>query len=65
MSIDIKRKNLELSRVQLARQEQELKIEERLEEIGRLQAMIDVQMKREQELKAEIAALSNKGEINE
>lgn len=60
--IDIKRKKLELSRVELARQEQELKIEEKTEEITRLQAMIQIQLNKETELKAEIAALSNKGE---
>ncbi len=61
-NIEIKRKKLELSRVELARQEQELKIEERLEEINRIKGTIDIQIKKEQELKAEIAALTTKGE---
>lgn len=61
-NMEIKRKKLELSRVELARQEQEFKIEERMEEIGRLKGMIDIQKNKETELKAEILALSNKGE---
>ena len=60
--MELKRKKLELSRVSLAREEQEFKIEERMEEIKRLQAMIEIQMKKEQELQAEITALMNKGE---
>lgn len=59
-AIEIKRKKLELSRVELARQEQEFKIEERMEEIGRLTAMIDIQKNKETELKAELSALNNK-----
>lgn len=62
MSIDLKRKKLELSRVQLAREEQELKIEERMEEIKRIEALIEIQKKKEDELTAEITALTNKGE---
>lgn len=60
-SIELKRKKLELSRVELARQEQEFKIEERMEEIGRLQSMIEIQTNKEQELKSEISALITKG----
>lgn len=60
-TIEIKRKKLELSRVQLAREEQELKIEERNEEITRLNAMITIQKNKEEELKAEIIILTNKG----
>lgn len=59
--IELKRKKLELSRVELARQEQELKIEERLDEIERLKSTIEIQIKKENELKAEITALQ-KGE---
>lgn len=62
MSLDIKRKKLELSRVEVARQEQEFKIEERMEEIKRLEAMIDIQKAKEKELKAELSALTIKGE---
>ncbi len=62
MTLEVKRKKLELSRVELAREEQELKIEEKMEEIGRLEALIAIQTKKENELKAEITALLNKGE---
>lgn len=62
MSIELKRKKLELSRVELARQEQELKIEEKMEEVKRLESMIEIQTNKENELKAEITALINKGE---
>ena len=55
--MELKRKKLELSRVSLAREEQEFKIEERMEEIKRLQAMIEIQMKKEQELQSEITDL--------
>lgn len=62
MSLELKRKELEISRVELARQELELKIEERMDEIHRLEKMIDIQKAKETELKAEIIALRNKGE---
>lgn len=63
MSIEIKRKKLELSRVELARLEQELKIEERMEEITRIKSTIQIQINKENELKAEITALEKqKGE---
>lgn len=62
MSIELKRKKLELSRVELARQEQEFKIEERMEEINRLKATIMLQENKENELRAEIMALETKGE---
>jgi hypothetical protein len=61
MSIEIKRKKLELSRVQLAREEQELKIEEKMEEIKRLESLIEIQIKKQNELSVEIAELT-KGE---
>lgn len=62
MSIELKRKQLELSRVELARQEQEFKIEEKMDEISRLKNTIEIQKSREIELKAEIAAIIAKGE---
>ena len=52
--LDKKRKQLEYSRVQLAKQELELKIEERLDEIERLKEHIKIQIKREEELKKEL-----------
>lgn len=58
MSLELKRKQLELSRVQLAREEQELKIEERMDEINRLKSAIEIQIEKEEQLKAEIAALT-------
>jgi len=54
MTLDTKKKELELARVQLARQEMEFKIEERLEEIERLKSNIEIQIKKENELKAEL-----------
>jgi len=62
MSIELKRKRLELSRVQLAREEQEFKIDERMEEINRLKSMVQIQLNKEDELNAEITALLNRGE---
>lgn len=57
MSLEIKKKQLELQRVMTARMEMELKIDERMEEIERLKANIEIQNKREQEIKEEIAKL--------
>lgn len=54
MSLEKKRKELELARVEIARRELEFKIEERLDEIERLKQHIDIQKKREQELKQEL-----------
>lgn len=54
MSLDIKRKKVELSRVQVARQELELKIEEKMEEIERIKAHIEVQNKAEERLLKEL-----------
>ena len=62
MSLDLKRKELELSRVKLAREELQFKIEERLEDVQRLQNMVEIQKLKETELKAEIIALNNRGE---
>lgn len=63
MNLELKRKELELSRVELARQEQEFKIEERMEEIKRLQSMVTIQETKENELKAEIEVLKQKGNV--
>lgn len=59
-TIEIKRKKLELSRVELARHELEFKIEEKMEEVNRLKSMIVIQKNKEQELKAELTVLINK-----
>lgn len=58
--MELRRKKLELSRVSLAKEEQEFKIEERMEEIRRLQAMIEIQKKKEEELQVEIEKLMEK-----
>jgi len=60
MSLELKRKKLELSRVELAREELELKIEERVDEINRVKAAIEIQTAKEQELKQQIADLETK-----
>lgn len=54
MSLDLKRKKLELMRVQTAKHELEFKIEERLEEIERLKAHIKVQQETEIKLIEEL-----------
>lgn len=60
MSIEQKRKQLELNRVRVAREELELKIEERMEEIARLKGHIETQINKETELEQELKNL--KGE---
>ena len=60
MSLDLKRKQLELARVEVARQEQEFKIDEYKEQIERLLKTIDIQLATEDKLKQEIKTL--KGE---
>lgn len=55
--LDIKRKELELGRVEQARKELEFKIEERMEEIERLKSHINVQLEKEQQLKEELKSL--------
>lgn len=56
-SLDLKRKEVELLRVQVAKQELELRIEERLDEIQRIKEHIDVSNKTENKLKEEIQTL--------
>lgn len=55
-NLEKKRKALELDRVTMARKELEFKIEERQEEISRLQEAIEKQLAREKELQAELSA---------
>lgn len=57
MTLERKKKQLELKRVVMAREELEFKIEERLEEIERLKSHIDVQLRKEEELKLELETL--------
>jgi len=52
--LEKRKKQLELSRVKLAREELELKIMERQEEITRLQEAIEKQLSRERELSKEL-----------
>ncbi len=54
MSLELKKKKLELARVQVAKQELEFKIEEKLDEVERLKAAVEIQLKKEQELMKEI-----------
>lgn len=54
MDLERKKKQLELARVQLARQEMELKIFEREAEIARLKEHIKVQEEAERKLKLEL-----------
>lgn len=57
MSLDKKKKQVELSRVRLAREEMEMKIAEREEEIQRLKSHIEIQRAREQELDKELKGM--------
>lgn len=59
MSIDIKRKKLELARVSLAKEELEFKIFEREEEIRRLKDMVKIQ---EEKIKEIEDSLKEQGE---
>lgn len=52
--LEKKKKMLELGRVKLARQEMEFKIEEKQDEIKRLQDFIKIQLDKEQELEKEL-----------
>jgi HAMP domain-containing protein len=52
--LEKKKKQLELARVSLAKQELELKIEEKLDEIGRLESAIVIQDKKIEDLKKEL-----------
>lgn len=58
MSLEKKKKQLELSRVRLAREEMEIKIAEREEEIKRLTEYIAVQLAKEQSLAEELTNLN-------
>lgn len=52
--LELKRMKLQLSQVAVARQELEFKIEERLEDIARIKAAIQVQLDKEEELNKKI-----------
>lgn len=60
MSLELKRKEVELMRVKIAKSEMELRIQERQEEIQRLEDNIKIQLQAEIRLEAELKSL--KGE---
>jgi len=58
MSLERKKKEMELRRVETARMELELKIDERLEEIERLKEHIKIQKQKEDDLTEELSNLN-------
>lgn len=61
MSLELKKLQVELMRVQTARMELEYKIEERLEEIERMKTHIKIQEDREVELNNKLIEIKNRG----
>ena len=61
MSLELKKIQVEYMRVQTARMELEYKIEERLEDIKRMEEHIKIQEIKEAELNAKIVELKSKG----
>lgn len=57
MSLEIKRRKLELSRVSVAREEQEFKIAEYQAQIERLMETIKIQIAKENQIKEELLKL--------
>jgi hypothetical protein len=57
-SLEKRKKELELARVKLARQELEMHILERQEDITRLEGHIEIQIKKEKELQELIKTLN-------
>lgn len=57
-SLERRRKELDLKRVQMAKEELLFKIEERKEDIARIEENVKLQEKREQELLEEIKHIS-------
>lgn len=58
--MEIKRKKLELARVSLAKEELEFKILEKMEEVKRLEGMVEIQKNKQEELTKELADLEDK-----
>jgi hypothetical protein len=58
MSLEQKKKKLELMKVVTARHELEIRIEERMDEVTRLQEHVEIQLKKEEDLKKEIEKLN-------
>jgi hypothetical protein len=61
MSLELKRKQVELLRIQASRAELEMKVIEREEEIAKIRSTMDLQLAREDALKVEIEQLTSKG----
>lgn len=59
-NLELKRKQLELARVLMAKNEMEFRIEERMEEIGRLKDNIKAQEQKQNELNEEINSILDK-----
>lgn len=57
MSLEKKKKQLELGRVKLAKEEMELRIEERMEDIKRLKTNIEVQNEAIERLEKELETM--------
>jgi hypothetical protein len=57
--LEIKRKELELMRVETARKELEFKVEERIDEINRVKEQINIQLAKEEEIRREIKKMRN------
>lgn len=62
--LDLKRMKLQLVQVAAARAELEFKIEERLEDIKRIQDAIDIQKQKEEELALKIESEENPDSAN-
>jgi hypothetical protein len=62
VGLELKRKKLELLQVDTARHELEFKIEEKMDEIKRIENHIKIQKERELSLASEIHELEKKGQ---
>lgn len=60
MSLEIKKKEMELKRVLMARDEFELRVEEKLEEIERIKVQMSLQDEAAEKIKKELEVLKNK-----
>lgn len=60
MSLEIKKKEMELNRVIMAKEEMQLRIEERLDEIERINAQIKIQDEAAIRITKELETLKNK-----
>ena len=60
MSLEVKKKQMELKRVLMAKDEFELRIEERLEEIERIKSQMTLQDEAAEKIKKELEVLKTK-----